>query len=211
MSNLLAPVYYTEADLAGEGFARLGSNVRIASTCTIVGAGNISIGDNVRIDGYCTLAVVHGKLTIGSHVHIGGYCALLAAEGIEMADFSGLAWGVQIHTRSDDYSGRYMTNPTVPAQYTNAKKGPVRLGRHVIVGAGAVLLPGVALAEGVAVGAQSLVTKSLPEWGIYNGVPARRIAQRSRDLLALEKAYLDALRTAPQERPGPGTDTHSPP
>lgn len=182
----LQHTYLTEDDLANEGFARLGKNVRIAPSCNIVGAQNISIGDNVRIDGFCTIAAAIGSVTIGSWVHIGGYCALLASEGIVFEDFSGLAWGVHIYTRSDDYSGRFMTNPTVPAKFTNPSHGPVHLGRHVIVGAHTVILPGVTLGEGGAVGALSLVTKSQPAWTICSGVPARRISERSKDLLKLE-------------------------
>jgi galactoside O-acetyltransferase len=127
-----------------------------------------------------------GELSIGDYVHIASYCALFAGEGISMADFSGLSSAVKIYSRSDDYSGHAMTNPTLPAEFTNVKRGPVRLHKHCIVGAGAVLLPDIELEEGCAVGALSLVTKSLPAWNIYSGVPARRVASRSRAVLDLE-------------------------
>lgn len=191
MGNLFGPTHYTEDELAGEGFKHLGRNVRIAKNCTIIGAENISIGDNVRIDGYCTIvAAGAGFLELGSYIHIGGYCALLAAEGIIMEDFSCLSWRCQLFSRSDDFSGRYMTNPTVPAKYTKATGGTIKLGRHALVGAGSILLPNVGLGEGVAVGALSLVTKNLDAWGIYAGVPAKRIKERKRDLLDLEQALL---------------------
>lgn len=193
MAKLFGPTHYTEADLAEEGFKHLGNNVRIARNCTIVGAENISLGDNVRIDGYCTLvAAGEGWLDIGSYVHIGGYCALLAGAGIAMEDFSGLSWGVQVYSKSDDFSGHHMTNPTVPARYTGVKGGAVRIGRHAIVGAGSVILPRVTLGEGVAVGALSLVIRSLADWGVYSGVPVTRIKDRSKDLLALERELLEA-------------------
>jgi galactoside O-acetyltransferase len=60
----------------------------------------------------------------------------------------------------------------------------------VIVGAGSVVLPGVTLAEGTAVGAMSLVTRSTEPWSVYHGVPARRQRARHRDMLELEKRYL---------------------
>jgi galactoside O-acetyltransferase len=65
----------------------------------------------------------------------------------------------------------------------------VTLERHVIVGANAVILPGVTIGEGSAVGALSLVNTSLPPWGIYAGTPARKINDRSRRLLDLEAEY----------------------
>jgi acetyltransferase-like isoleucine patch superfamily enzyme len=194
MSKLFGPTHYTEQDLANEGFKNLGSNVRIAKNCTIIGAENIAIGDNVRIDGYCTLvASGHGYLNLGSFIHIGGYCVMLAGEGIELEDFSGLSWGCQIYSRSDDFSGRLLTNPTVPSKYTGAKGGPVKLAKHVIVGANSIILPNITLGEGVAVGAMSLVSKSLDAWGIYSGVPAKRIKDRKRDLLELELELIREL------------------
>ena len=107
-----------------------------------------------------------------------------------MADFSGLSSRVSIYSSSDDYSGATMTNPMVPREYTGVVHADVYLGRHVIVGSGSVILPGVTLEDGVAVGALSLVTKDCKEFGIYSGNPARRISDRKRDLLELEKLLL---------------------
>jgi galactoside O-acetyltransferase len=194
MSKLFGPTHYTEHDLANEGFKQLGSNVRIARNCTIIGAENIAIGDNVRIDGYCTIvAAGQGYINLGSFIHIGGYCAMLAGEGIVMDDFSGLSWGCQLYSRSDDFSGKHLTNPTVPAKYTAASGGTIKLAKHVIVGAGSIILPKVTLGEGVAVGTLSMVAKDLEPWGIYSGVPAKRIKDRKRDLLELEQALMREL------------------
>jgi len=194
MNKLFGPSHYTEDDLKDEGFRALGRNVRIARNCTIIGAENISIGDNVRIDGYCTLvAAGNGYITLGSYIHIGGNCVLLGGEGIVMEDFSGVSWGVQVFSKSDDFTGRYMTNPTVPSIYTGVKGGKVIFGRHALVGANTIILPKVKLGEGVAVGAQSLVTKSLDEWGVYSGSPVKLIKPRSKRLLSMEKRLLDDI------------------
>lgn len=85
-----------------------------------------------------------------------------------------------------------MTNPTVPSLYTRVTHADVLLGKHVIVGSGSVILPGITLEEGVAVGALSLVTKNCEAFGVYVGNPARRIKWRKRDLLELEKAFLSS-------------------
>ncbi len=182
------PRYYTEVDLKDAGFKYIGKNVSIASNCTIIGLPNISIGDNVRIDGYCSvIAAGSGYLNLGSFIHIGGYCALFAGSGIIMNDFSGLSQGVRIYSRTDDYSGKYLTNPTVPEKYTNITKGEVELKKHAIIGSGSVILPRVTIGEGSSVGALSLVTKSLDDWGVYFGSPAKRLKRRSKDLLKLEE------------------------
>jgi acetyltransferase-like isoleucine patch superfamily enzyme len=51
-------------------------------------------------------------------------------------------------------------------------------------------MPGVVLSEGTSVGAMSLVLKSTEPWGVYVGNPAKRLKDRKRDLLELEKEYL---------------------
>ena len=88
--------------------------------------------------------------------------------------FSGLSQSVRIYSSSDDYSGKSLTNPTVPKKYLNVKIKPVVIGRHVVIGSGSVVLPGANIGNGSSVGALSLVTKSLEEWGIYLGTPAKK-------------------------------------
>lgn len=183
--------FYSNDELSVLGFKSLGENVSISKNCTIIGIPSISIGDNVRIDGYTTIiAVGGGHLTLGSFIHIGSYCHLSAGAGITMEDFSGLSQGVKIYSKTDDYSGAYLTNPMVPDELTGVSAGEVVLGKHSIVGAGTVILPGVNIGEGSSVGAQSLVTKNLPEWGVYFGCPVKKIKNRKKNLLELERIFL---------------------
>jgi len=174
--------------LAAMGFKRLGKNVRISDRAAIYNPEEMEIGDCTRIDDFC---VVSGKISLGRNVHVAVFCNLGGGtEGIVMEDFSGLAYHAQVFTQSDDYSGRTLTNPTVPEKYKAVIRKPVRLGRHSIVGAGSIILPGVTLAEGTSVGAMSLVSKSTLEWSVYFGAPAKRIKSRDRALLELERQYL---------------------
>lgn len=190
MNNPFDPGYYTENDLQQAGFKSLGQNVQIAKNCVIIGLENIEIGNHVRIDAFtCMIAAGSGDLKIGSFVHIGGYCHLSAGAGISLADYSGLSQGVRIYSKSDDYSGNHMTNATVPEKYKGIAQGPVTLGRHVILGSGCVVLPNLSIAEGCAVGALSLVVKSLDPWGVYFGTPAVRLKARSKRLLELEEQF----------------------
>jgi galactoside O-acetyltransferase len=113
---------------------------------------------------------------------------------VEIADFAGLSARVSLFSRSDDYTGAHLTNPTVPAAYTAPEpKAPIRLGRHVIVGAGSVILPGVEIGEGAAIGALSLVAKPLKAWTIYAGSPAKVVRARRRDILDAEIRLRAAL------------------
>lgn len=196
VTNPFDPGYYTEDDLSSVGFRSIGENVRIAKDVTIVGVENISIGSHVRIDGGCTiLASGPGGVQVGSFIHLGAGCYLGGGSGIELSDFCGLSQGVKIYSRTDDYTGRFMTNPTVPEEYTGVSGGRVVFGRHVIVGAGSVVLPKVTIGEGSSVGALSLVSKNLEAWGIYFGIPVRRLKRRSDRLLELEEQLRRQLGT----------------
>jgi galactoside O-acetyltransferase len=172
------------------GFASVGDNVQISDRASFYGASRIALGDNVRIDDFCVLAAGVGGISIGQHVHIAVCSSLIGAGRITLSDFSGLSSRVSIYSSSDDYSGATMTNPTVPSEYTGVTHADVFLGKHVIVGSGSVILPGITLEEGVAVGALSLVTKHCEAFGIYAGNPARRIKERRRDLLELERRFM---------------------
>jgi len=186
----LGEAFYTEDDLKNHGFKKLGKNVRIKKNVGIFFTENVSIDDNVRIDDFTIIVAGLPGCKIGSHVHIASHCYLAGSAGIVLEDFSGLSPGVMIFSGSDDYSGEKLTNPTVPRKYIGGKSGTVILERHVIIGAGSIILPGCVLGVGASVGAMSLVTKSLEPWGIYAGVPARRIRERKKNLLVLEEKLL---------------------
>lgn len=180
--------YYSEDELKKMGFKSLGKNVKISNKASIYDCDKIEVGDNSRIDDFCVLS---GSIEIGKNIHIAPFCLVAGGElGILMEDFSGLAYGVQVFTQSDDYSGRTLTNPTIPDKFKKEIKKAVRLGRHVIVGAGSIIFPGVHIKEGCSVGALTLVNKSTEAWGIYLGNPAKRIKDRKKDLLVLEKEFL---------------------
>jgi len=176
--------------IEGLGFASVGENPQISDKASFYGLFRISLGDNVRIDDFCVLAAGVGGIVVGNYVHIAVGSSLIGAGKITMADFSGLSSRVSIYSSSDDYSGTTMTNPTMPSEFTGVSHADVYLGKHVIVGSSSVILPGVTLEDGVAVGALSLVSRSCEAFGIYAGNPARRVKERKRDLLKLEQLFM---------------------
>ena len=172
------------------GFAFVGENVQISDRASFYGANRISLGSNVRIDDFCVLSAGVGGISIGDYVHIAVYSSLIGAGKVSLSDFCNISSRVAIYSSNDDYSGAAMTNPMVPNEYTGVTHADVFLDKHVIVGSGSVILPGVTLEEGVAVGALSLVQKNCEAFGIYAGNPARRIKDRKRDLLELEQRLI---------------------
>lgn len=178
--------FYTQAELEELGFKYLGENVQVSKLASIYNASNIDIGDNSRIDDFCVLSAGEGGISIGRHVHIAVYTSLMGAGKITMEDYTGLSSKCAVYSSNDDYSGMFMTNPTVPSRYTNVTHAPVTIKKHSLVGVGSIILPGVTIEECVAVGALSLVNKSLESGFIYIGQPAKKKMKRSRNCELLE-------------------------
>ena len=180
--------YYTQKELSELGLKSYGINVKISSLASIYNFESIEIGNNSRIDDFC---VISGKVIIGNNVHITPMCLLAGGEkGIIINDFVALAYGVKVFSQSDDYSGQSMTNSLIPKQYKMEKKEKVVIGKHVIVGTNSVIFPGIIIEDGCSIGACSLVNKNTLPWGIYVGTPSKRVKDRKKDLLELEKQFI---------------------
>ena len=186
--------FYTDKELLQLGLGKVGNNVKLSKKTSIYNPENIILGDNVRIDDFCVLSAGGGKITLGNHIHIACFCALYGQEHIVMEDLITLSSRVVIYTCSDDFSGRSLTNPTVPDEFRpGLTKGAVILKKHVIIGTNSTILPNVTIGIGSAIGAHSLVTKNLAEWGRYTGIPAKKIKNRKKDLLEIENHFLASV------------------
>jgi galactoside O-acetyltransferase len=184
----LNKTFLTAEELQRLGFRKLGRNVLIHPTVVIVDCSAVSIGDHVRIDPFCVLSAK--RIEIGSYVNISTRSALLGRAQIFMENFSSTAPGAMIMTSNDDYLGRGLVGAVIPEALRGAHHGDVTIRRHGIVGAGSVVLPGVTIGEGSTVGALSFVKRSLEPWGVYAGIPVRRIRDRAKDVIALEKELM---------------------
>lgn len=183
--------FYSDIELERFGFKSIGENVLISTLASIYRPEEISLGDNCRVDDFCLLS---GNIILGNNVHLAAFSNISAGECyVEFHDFSGLAYGCHVFTGTDDYSGRTLTNPTVPLEYKGLIEKNIIVGKHSIIGTNSVIFPGVIIGEGTAVGALSLVTKSTEAWSIYAGRPAKKIKKRKQDLLILEEKYLKSL------------------
>lgn len=183
--------FYSNTELNNLGLCKLGKNVKISRNAIIYHPELLEIGDNVRIDDFTTIS---GKVVLGNYIHISQFCGLYGGtQGIFIEDFTGFSSRVAVYAVSDDYSGQYMTNPTVPDRYTCDIEKSVYIKKHSIIGSGSVVLPGVTIEEGCSLVALTMCRKSTQPWGIYFGVPAKRIANRKKDLLKLEEKLSEEL------------------
>ena len=181
--------FYSEEEIKKMGFAHIGHDVQISRKASIYGAKNIWIGNHVRIDDFCVLS---GKITLGNYIHIAVSTVLFGGTaGIIFEDYTGISSRCGVYATTDDYSGDYMTNPTVPAKYTNVIDEPVVIKKHSIIGTGSTILQGVSIEEGCALCAMTLATKDTKPWGIYMGYQCVRVKERSRELLNLDISELE--------------------
>ncbi|MET0944100.1 MAG: hypothetical protein ABWY22_01685, partial [Flavobacterium sp.] len=140
--------FLTLNELETMGFAHIGINVLISDKCSIYNPSKISIESNVRIDDFCIISAGEKGIKIGNNVHIACYVSLIGKELIEIGNFVGISSKTAIYSSSDDYSGNFLTGPTVDEKFKNVDNRKVKLEDHVIIGAQCVILPGVTIKEG---------------------------------------------------------------
>lgn len=179
---ITAEEYLSAAELAALGLGSFGRNVFISRKAAIARPGAVFLGSCIRIDSYCSI-IGRERLEIGDHVHIGSSVTISVTAPVTIGRYSGLASGVRLFTSDDDYSGAYLTGPTVPVEEARVTVGPVQLQSHNVIGANSVVLPSTTLEEGAVIGALSLAQGTYAGWTIYGGVPARALKPRSKELL----------------------------
>lgn len=180
-------------ELSQLGLARFGENVLIDRSVILVNPGNIALGSHVRIDAFVILIAGSAGIQIGNRIHIGARATIYGGGGeVIMEDFTGISAGVILYTATDDFVEGHLTGPMVPLATRKVREAPVILRRHSGVGAGSVVLPGVELEFGSAVGAMTLVRKKVEACTVISGNPSRvLLVKRDRPLLQrLEREVL---------------------
>jgi galactoside O-acetyltransferase len=171
--------------------------VIIFDTAKIIGEENIEFGDYIIIDEFVFI-YAKKKIKLGNYIHIAVGSSISGSEMFVMEDFSTLSGGVRVYTSTDDFKFFGFGNSTISDKFRNVKHAPVIIKRFAIIGANSVILPGVTIGEGAAVGAGSVVTKDLEPWGIYVG--NRKVGERDRN--GILKNYEEFLNTPEEDRIG---------
>lgn len=82
---------------------------------------------------------------------------------------------------------------SAPKEYKYAVNEEEKMGKHVIIRLGCTIPPGVTIFDDAAFGAMSLYKASIEHWKIYAGILAKMTKDCRRELLDLERKYLDEL------------------
>jgi galactoside O-acetyltransferase len=178
--------YFSLNYLKSLGVKIYGNHIQISKLARIYNPSKLILHDNIRIDDF-TILSGRGNIEIGNYVHIGSQCSISSYSNIQFHNYSGISSGVRLFGSTDDYSGKFMTNPTVPPQFLGTTHGDIILHKHVIIGSGSIILPNTILAEGTAVGSLSMINKNTEAWKIYAGNPGKIIKNREKNCLDYEK------------------------
>lgn len=108
------------------------------------------------------------NITIGHDTIIGDHCFLDGRAPLTIGNHVGIASQVLIY--NDEHN---INSP----EYDNSF-GPVTIGDYVFIGPRAIILPNINIGKGAVVAAGAVVTKNIPDFEIWGGVPAQKISTR---------------------------------
>ena len=109
------------------------------------------------------------NITIGHDTIIGDHCFLDGRAPLKIGSHVGIASQVLIYNDEHDINS---------LDYGNSF-GPVEIGDYVFIGPRAIILPNIKIGKGAVVAAGAIVTKDIPDFEIWGGVPAKKINDRS--------------------------------
>lgn len=154
----------------------IGDNVELRRNIEIRVHGNsqVNIGDNIRIDrGVRILAANDSIINIAEGARIGLYSVLNGGDNITIGKKSLISGFVYLQTSMHGFKNREKS-----VQDQGYLHKPVILGDDTWLGTHSVIMPGVLLGKGVVVGSNSVVTKSIEDYKVVGGVPAKEIKER---------------------------------
>jgi len=127
-------------------YIKFGKGVYLDGKLIIRGSNNIEIGNYSRLSEGVVLNA-RDKIKIGKYCHISSYA--------------------QLHTGGLDLTRPYTSRPHISK--------PIIIEDGVWVCSGAIILPGVKIGEGSVIAAGAVVTKNVPPYELWGGVPANKI------------------------------------
>lgn len=125
--------------------------------------GAVGEGSLVRAPFYCDYGF---NIRLGAGVFMNFNCVILDVVEVEIGDMTQIGPGVQILTAD------HPRDPALRAQGLEFGR-PIRIGRNVWIGAGALIMPGVTIGDDALIGAGSVVTRDVPAGVTVVGNPAR--------------------------------------
>ena len=155
--------------------ARIGRKCSFGCRVHLQRPWTVSIGCRTTFEADVWLKVEEdsARVKIGQFAFLGRGCELDCTRSIVIGDRSLIGPNVFI----TDHHHNIRRDSLISEQGCSSR--PVVIGNDVWIGTKAVILPGVTVHDGAVVGAGAVVTRDVPPYEIWGGVPARKIKERS--------------------------------
>lgn len=153
----------------------LGSRVTLQPWCFLTGSGLVEVADDVDFgpNTFFSTGGADGLIRVGSHSHCAPGCVLYGGGGLILGEYCNIAAHTVMATVQHDPARH-----DVPMALSPSQSGPITLERDVWVGANATIMMNTFVAEGCIIAANAALTRDTEPYGLYGGVPARRIRDR---------------------------------
>lgn len=177
--------------------------LRLARHFEWTGVKNLTLGAGLRIAEDCHLLASGGKIVLGNRVGLNSGTILDATPSGEIKLADNVIVGPRCIFRACNHDFK---DPHTPVMYQGHLSGKISVGEGTWIGAHCVLLPGVTIGKHVIIGAGAVVTGNIPDYAIAAGVPARvlKFREQNSKLLTNEKASKKGFsETVAQASPAP--------
>ncbi|MGH1363402.1 MAG: acyltransferase [Calditrichia bacterium] len=142
---------------------------------TIKGSRQVLMGEHCRIGSYVELQTEQsGSIALGREVRLNRGTTICSYDHISIGDYTLIGEFVSIR------DANHGITPGVLIRRQTHSIAAIHIGRDVWIGRGACLLPGITIGDGAVLGANSVVTKSVPPGAIAVGAPAKVLRYRNR-------------------------------
>jgi acetyltransferase-like isoleucine patch superfamily enzyme len=158
---------------------RIGSDVTFMPNCFIQGsADRLIIGSHVDFypGTYLSLGGPDGFIEIGDHTHFAPNCVMYGHGGLRIGRYCNIAAHCVLATIGHDPVIRGDKPMAIPPYVA----GPIKLEEDVWLGANVTVTSNVTIARGCVAGANAVVNRNTEPFGLYCGVPARRVRDRKK-------------------------------
>lgn len=157
-----------------EQFKKIGENVIFEKGILVFHPENIELGNNIYIGHNSILkGYYENSMSIGNNTWIGQNCYFHSAGGIKIGKNVGIGPNVKILTSFHKEEGI-----DVPILFSELEFKEVVIEDDADIGIGTIILPDVRIGKGVQIGAGAIVTKSVPDYAVAFGIPAKVIRLR---------------------------------
>ena len=171
--SLMRRIYYKPR------FLKSGWSLSIAKNVEICCPKNISLGQQVSlVSGVVIRACDNASLVIGNSFSANGNVRIIADCGGAITIGDNVMIGPNTVIRSTNHEYNRLDIPMIRQGH---KPGKISIGDDVWIAANVVILADVEIGTHAIVAAGAVVTRSVPEYAIVAGVPAKVIGSRKDD------------------------------